>query len=63
MRKIISRLGSHIVEGVEYPNLPSIAKEYGMTSNAVYKRWSRGYKGDELVPKKKHKNYIKPTKK
>ena len=58
MRKIISRLGSHIVEGVEYPNLPSIAKEYGMTSNAVYKRWSRGYKGDELVPKKKHKNYI-----
>ena len=62
MRKIISRLGSHIVEGVEYPNLPSIAKEYGMTSNAVYKRWSRGYKGDELVPKKKHKNYIPPKK-
>ena len=62
MRKIISKLGSHIVEGVEYPNLPSIAKEYGMTSNAVYKRWSRGYKGDELVPEKKHKNYVPPKK-
>ena len=51
MRKIISRLGSHIVEGVEYPNLPSIAKEYGMTLNSIYKRYSRGCRGDELVPK------------
>ena len=62
MKKIISRLGSHIVEGVEYPNLPSIAEEYGMLLNAVYKRYSRGYRGDDLVPKKKRKNYIKPIK-
>ena len=41
----ISRLGSHIVEGVEYPNLPSIADEYGMSLNTVYKRYSRGYRG------------------
>ena len=63
MRKIISRLGSHIVEGVEYPNLPSIAEAYGITKNCVYKRHSRGAKGDDLVPEKKRKNYIKPTKK
>jgi len=62
MRKIISRLGSHIVEGVEYPNLPSIAKEYGMTLNSIYKRYSRGCRGDNLVPEKKRKNYIKPVK-
>ena len=39
-----SRLGSHIVEGVVYPNLPSIAEEYGMSLNTVYKRYSRGIK-------------------
>ena len=62
MKKIISRLGKHIVEGVEYPNLPSIAKEYGMTLNSIYKRYSRGCRGDNLVPEKKRKNYIKPVK-
>jgi|TARA_Y100000294_G_C8514429_1_gene320208 hypothetical protein len=58
----VSYLGSHIVEGVEYPNLPSIAEEYGMKLNAVYKRYSRGYRGDDLVPLKKRKNYIAPKK-
>ena len=58
----ISKLGSHIVEGVVYPNLPSIAEEYGMPLNTVYKRYSRGCRGDELVPKKKHKNYVPPKK-
>ena len=65
MRKIISRLGSHIVEGVEYPNLPSIAKAYGLKFNSVYKRYSRGCRGDRLVPKRKLKSYkpkIKKTK-
>ena len=57
-----STLGSHIVEGVVYPNLPSIAEEYGMSLNAVYKRYSRGCRGDKLVPKKKHKNYVPPKK-
>ncbi len=54
----VSYLGSHIVEGVEYPNLPSIAEEYGMKLNAVYKRYSRGYRGDDLVPLKKRKNWL-----
>ena len=58
----VSYLGSHIVEGVEYPNLPSIAEEYGMKLNAVYKRYSRGYRGDDLVPLKKRKNYKKKNK-
>ena len=62
MRKMISKLGSHVVEGVEYPNLPSIAKAYGLKFNSVYKRYSRGCRGDNLVPKKKSKNY-KPKKK
>ena len=60
MRKIISRLGSHVVEGVEYPNLPSIAEAYGITNNCVYKRYSRGAKGDDLVPEKNRKNYPCP---
>lgn len=57
-----STLGSHMVEDVEYPNLPSIAKEYGMSLNSVYKRYSRGYRGDDLVPKKRRKNYVPPKK-
>ena len=57
-----SRLGSHIVQGVVYPNLPSIAEEYGMSLNTVYKRYSRGCRGDELVPEKKQKNYLPPKK-
>ena len=63
MKKIISRLGSHVVEGVEYPNLPSIAEAYGITKNCVYKRYSRGAKGDDLVPEKNRKNYQPPEKK
>ena len=59
MRKIISRLGSHVVEGVEYPNLPSIAEAYGITKNCVYKRYSRGAKGADLVPEKKRTNILR----
>ena len=57
-----STLGSHIVEGVEYPNLPSISEEYEISLNTIYKRYSRGHRGDGLVPKKKHKNYVPPKK-
>ncbi len=53
-------LGPYIVEGVSYRDLPSIAKEYGITERAIYKRYSRGKRGDDLVPKKKLKNYVKP---
>ena len=42
MSKIISRLGSHIVEGVEYPNLPSIAKAYGLKFNQFIKDIQEG---------------------
>lgn len=65
-RGLSSRLGSHIVEGVKYINLPSIAKEYGMSLNLIYKRYSRGLRGDDIVPEKKRKNYLeteKPQKK
>jgi len=61
-KKVISRLGSHIVEGKEYANLPEIAEEYNMTVNAIYKRYSRGCRGDDLVPPKRRKNYIEPIK-
>lgn len=53
----------HIVEGVEYLNLSSVSKEYGLSLNSVYKRYSRGHRGDNLIPKKKRKNYIEPKKK
>ena len=57
------RLGPYLVEGVTYTSLPSIAKEYGITERAIYKRYSRGKRGDDLVPEKKRKNYIKPERK
>ena len=55
--------GPYIVEGISYPSLPKIAKEYGITDRAIFKRYSRGKRGDELVPKTKLKNYVKPKKK
>jgi len=62
-KKIQSKHGTFIVEGVEYPSLPSIAKEYGMNSNTLYQRFSRGKLGDDLVPPKKRKYYVEPLKK
>ena len=53
----------HIVEGVEFINLSSVAKEYGLSKNSVYKRYSRGHRGDNLIPNKKRKKYIEPKKK
>src|ERR1044072_7267977 len=52
-RTLVSNLGSHIVEGVEYENLPSIARAYGMKEMTVYKRYNRGKRGDDLVPPQK----------
>ena len=52
-------LGPYIVEGVSYRDLPSIAKEYGITERAIYKRYSRGKRGDDLVPKKKTQKLCK----
>lgn len=57
-----SKIGSHVVEGKVYINLTSVAEEYGMSLNSIYKRYSRGHRGDELVPRKKHKSYIEPIK-
>lgn len=53
-------LGAHLVEGVEYPNLPSVARAYGIKEMTVYKRHYKGYRGDDLVPPKKRKNYVPP---
>lgn len=53
-------LGSHIVEGVEYPNLPAIARAYGIKEMTIYRRHHRGFRGDNLVPLKKRKNYVPP---
>ncbi|HQU83390.1 MAG TPA: hypothetical protein PKY59_09710 [Pyrinomonadaceae bacterium] len=53
-------LGAHLVEGVEYPNLPSIARTYGIKEMTVYRRYYRGCRGDDLVPPKKRKNYVPP---
>ena len=62
-RRSFSVLGkSHKVEGKEYPNLPSIAKEYGIKHNTIYKRYGRGKRGDELVPEKLRKNYVEVEK-
>ena len=57
-----SRAGTHIVEGNVYKFLNDIAEAYGMNQNALYKRYSRGKRGDDLVPLKKRKNYVEPVK-
>lgn len=61
-KTITTKLGAHTVEGKVYENLPSIADEYGMTLNTIYKRYSRGCRGDDLVPLKKRKSYVEPAK-
>jgi hypothetical protein len=61
-KTITTKLGAHSVEGKVYENLPSIADEYGMTLNTIYKRYSRGCRGDDLVPLKKRKSYVEPAK-
>ena len=54
--------GPYIVEEITYRDLPSIAKEYGLSERSIYKRYSRGKRGDDLVPEKKRKHYVKPKK-
>ena len=59
-RTLVTRLGSHIVDGVEYENLPSIARAYGLKESLVYRRYYRGLRGTELLPPKLRKNYAPP---
>lgn len=58
----VTKLGEHVVEGKVYENLPSISKEYGITLNTIYKRYSRGCRGDDLIPLNKRKSYKEPVK-
>ena len=59
-RTLVTRLGSHIVDGVEYENLPSIARAYGLKESLVYRRYHRGLRGTELIPPKLRKDYVPP---
>ncbi|MCD6725580.1 hypothetical protein LT012_19820, partial [Vibrio cholerae] len=53
--KSISFYGEHDVEGVIYHNMPSLAEAYGMKYKKVFKRYSRGCRGDNLIHEKKRK--------
>jgi len=57
---VISRLGSHTVEGVVYRNLPAIARAYGFNESRVYRRYFNGHRGDDLIPPKLRKDYVPP---
>ena len=59
--KSISMCGEHFVEGLVYHNMTSLAETYGMKYNTVFKRYSRGCRGDDLIPEKLRKNYVKPN--
>lgn len=59
-RTLVTRLGSHVVDGVEYENLPSIARAYGIKESLVYRRYHRGLRGTELIPPKLRKDYTPP---
>ena len=54
--------GPFIVEGKEYRSIPELADEYGLNTNAIYKRLSRGKIDDDLIPAKRRKNYSEPEK-
>ena len=54
--------GPFKIEGKEYSNLRLLANEYGLNENTLYQRFHRGKRGDELIPLKKRKNYMKPIK-
>lgn len=54
----VIQLGEHIVEGKVYESLAAVRKEYGISSVAIYKRYSRGCRGDDLVPPNKRKKRI-----
>ncbi|HEY8563130.1 MAG TPA: hypothetical protein VIL74_22325 [Pyrinomonadaceae bacterium] len=60
-RTLVSHLGSHTVDGVEYENLPSIARAYGLKESLVYRRYHRGLRGNDLIPAKLRKNYVPRT--
>lgn len=59
-RTLVTRLGSHLVDGVEYENLPSIARAYGLKESLVYRRYHRGMRGTDLLPPKLRKDYVPP---
>lgn len=59
-KTLTTKLGEHTVEGEVFENLPSIAKEYGIPLNTIYKRYSRGCRGNDLIPLKKRKTYSEP---
>jgi hypothetical protein len=59
-RTLVSHLGSHLVDGVEYENLPSIARAYGLKESLIYRRYHRGFRGTELLPPKLRKDYVPP---
>lgn len=53
-----SRYGEHVVEGITYPDLVSVAKAYGILLGRVCKRYSKGRRGDDLIPLKLRKSYV-----
>jgi len=55
--------GPFIVENKEYKSIPELADKYNLNRNAIYKRFSRGKTGDDLIPAKHRKSYVEPKKK
>lgn len=46
-----SHYSPEVVEGIEYANLTEIANTYGVSPNALFKRYREGKRGDQLVAK------------
>ena len=60
-KSIRHKLGSHKVEETIYPNLSAVATEYGIPLNTIYKRYSRGSRGNDLIPRNRHKSFVEPV--
>jgi|TARA_B110000240_G_scaffold55802_1_gene63499 hypothetical protein len=51
-----TRVEPQVIEGVTFTLLADIAEKYGVNSNTIFKRYSRGRRNDDLVMPKEIKN-------
>jgi len=57
------KFGPQTVENIVYDSLADVAKAYDLGYGRLYRRYTRsGYRGNDLIPKKFRKDYVKPKK-
>jgi hypothetical protein len=47
-----------VIEGHTYTTIPEIAEAYGIKTNTMFKRYSRGHRGNSLIKMNERKDYV-----